>query len=72
MGAQHQRQGPFFKAAPPIFSTSTHSKCSKHSDSDQPTTQQLKEALGLMDIQVIDHVVVGSEGCTSFAEMRYL
>jgi len=25
-----------------------------------------------MDIRVIDHVVVGSDGCTSFAEMGYL
>jgi DNA repair protein RadC len=28
--------------------------------------------LGLMDIKVIDHVVVGSDGCRSFAEMGYL
>ncbi|MEG3081950.1 DNA repair protein RadC [Halomonas sp. 5021] len=42
------------------------------SDSDRRITQQLKEALGLMDIRVIDHVVVGSEGCKSFAEMGYL
>lgn len=42
------------------------------SDSDKRITQRLKEALGVMDIRVIDHVVVGSEGCTSFAELGYL
>ncbi len=42
------------------------------SDSDKRITQRLKEALGLMDIRVIDHVVVGSEGCMSFAEKGYL
>jgi len=42
------------------------------SDADRRITERLKEALGLMDIRVIDHVVVGSEGCVSFAEMRYL
>ncbi|WP_425348097.1 JAB domain-containing protein [Vreelandella aquamarina] len=35
-------------------------------------TERLKEALGLMDIRVIDHVVVGSDGCRSFAEMGYV
>ncbi|UXZ53970.1 DNA repair protein RadC [Halomonas sp. 7T] len=42
------------------------------SDSDRRITERLKEVLGLMDIKVIDHVVVGSDGCQSFAEMGYL
>jgi|TARA_R110001583_G_scaffold195538_1_gene375661 DNA repair protein RadC len=42
------------------------------SDSDRKITERLKEALGLMDIRVIDHVVVGSDGCKSFAEKGYL
>ncbi|MCH4565051.1 DNA repair protein RadC [Halomonas sp. EGI 63088] len=42
------------------------------SDADRRITQRLKEALGLFDIRVIDHIVVGSEGCKSFAELGYL
>ncbi|MGP9535928.1 MULTISPECIES: JAB domain-containing protein, partial [unclassified Halomonas] len=42
------------------------------SDADRRITERLKEALGLMDIRVIDHVLVGSDGCTSFAEKGYL
>lgn len=31
------------------------------SDSDRRITHRLKEALGLVEVRVIDHVVVGSE-----------
>lgn len=42
------------------------------SDADRRITQRLKEALSLMEIRVIDHIVVGSEVCESFAELGYL
>ncbi|MGO2147962.1 JAB domain-containing protein [Halomonas sp.] len=42
------------------------------SGSDRQINERLKEAPGLMDIKVIDHVVVGSDGCKSFAKMGYL
>nr|WP_299379732.1 DNA repair protein RadC [uncultured Halomonas sp.] len=42
------------------------------SDADQRITQRLKEALGLVEIRIIDHIVVGSEGCSSFAELGHL
>lgn len=42
------------------------------SNADRRITHRLKEALGLMEIRVIDHIVVGSEGCVSFAECGYL
>ncbi|WP_163558810.1 DNA repair protein RadC [Halomonas sp. NO4] len=42
------------------------------SDADRRITQRLQEALGLMEIRVIDHIVVGREGCESFAERGYL
>ncbi|MDV6320139.1 JAB domain-containing protein [Chromohalobacter sp. HP20-39] len=42
------------------------------SDADRRITQRFKEALGLVEIRVIDHVVVGSKGCESFAELGYL
>ena len=45
---------------------------SRPSDADRRITVLLKEALGLMDIRVIVHVVVGSDGCKSFTERGYL
>jgi DNA repair protein RadC len=42
------------------------------SDADRRITQRLKEVLGLVEILVIDNIVVGSEGCESFAERGYL
>lgn len=42
------------------------------SDADRRITQRLKEALGLVEIRLIDHIVVGSEGCESLAERGYL
>ncbi|QOR40627.1 DNA repair protein RadC [Billgrantia diversa] len=42
------------------------------SNADRRITQRLKEALGLVEIRVIDHILVGSEGCESFAERGYL
>ncbi|WP_304526531.1 DNA repair protein RadC [Halomonas sp. I5-271120] len=42
------------------------------SDADRRITQRLKEALDLVEIRMIDHIVVGSEGCNSFAELGYL
>jgi len=42
------------------------------SEADRRLTQRLKEALGLVDIRVLDHVVVGYDGYTSFAERGWL
>ncbi|SEO39227.1 RadC family protein [Vreelandella aquamarina] len=42
------------------------------SDADRRITQRLQQALGLVDIRVLDHVVVGHEGYTSFAERGWL
>jgi len=42
------------------------------SDADRRITQRLQEALGLVDIRVLDHVVVGHEGYVSFAERGWL
>jgi DNA repair protein RadC len=39
------------------------------SPSDQEMTCRLKESLALVDIQVIDHIVIGSQETVSFAEM---
>ncbi|MEQ5766566.1 DNA repair protein RadC [Halomonas sp. H33-56] len=38
------------------------------SDGDRRITLRLKEVMGLIEIRVIDHIVVGAEGFFSFAE----
>ncbi len=42
------------------------------SQSDQQITNRLKDALALVDVRVLDHLVVGSETTTSFAERGLL
>ncbi|MBA1445561.1 MAG: DNA repair protein RadC [Chromatiales bacterium] len=42
------------------------------SQSDQQITNRLKDALALVDVRVLDHLVVGSETTTSFAELGLL
>ena len=42
------------------------------SQADRVLTRKLQDALNLVDIRTLDHIVVGSEGCVSFAEAGYL
>lgn len=42
------------------------------SAADKSLTQKLKSALGLVDIRVLDHFVVGDGECVSFAELGML
>ena len=42
------------------------------SQSDQAITKRLKDSLALIDVRVLDHIVVGSEGDISFAERGLL
>ena len=44
------------------------------SQADQRITQRLKEALALIDVRVLDHLIVGArlEATTSFAERGLL
>jgi len=41
------------------------------SHADEQITKRLKEALALIDVRVLDHIVVGDE-CVSFAERGLL
>ncbi|MEF0493822.1 JAB domain-containing protein, partial [Pseudomonas aeruginosa] len=41
---------------------------SEPSQADKLLTQRLKEALALVDVRTLDHIVVGGEATTSFAE----
>lgn len=42
------------------------------SEADRRITQRLEEALGLFDIRVLDHFVVGDGEVVSFAERGWL
>jgi DNA repair protein RadC len=42
------------------------------SRADQNITKRLQDALALVDVRVLDHVVVGAEGAVSFAERGLL
>ncbi len=42
------------------------------SQADRLLTERLKEALGLVGVRTLDHIVVGSEGCVSLAELGWV
>ncbi|EOS8314929.1 DNA repair protein RadC [Vibrio parahaemolyticus] len=58
-------------AATVIFAHNHPSGDPEPSQSDRRITERLKDALSLVDIRVLDHVVVG-ESCVSFAERGWL
>ena len=51
-----------------IFAHNHPSGVAEPSSADVNITHQLKEALSLVDVRVLDHFVVGNGGTTSFAE----
>ena len=55
-------------AAAVILSHNHPSGVAEPSQADQRITQRLTEALKLIDVRVIDHIVVGSDETVSFAE----
>lgn len=55
-----------------IFAHNHPSGLAEPSRADEFLTSTLKSALALVDVRVLDHVVVGSSGCTSFAERGLL
>ena len=57
-----------FNAAAVIFCHNHPSGNTKPSQSDITITNKLKQALDLIDIRALDHIIVG-DGCTSFAEV---
>ena len=42
------------------------------SETDRVLTQKLKEALSLVGVRTLDHIVVGRDGCNSMAELGVL
>ncbi|MFK3873047.1 RadC family protein [Pseudoalteromonas rhizosphaerae] len=59
-------------AAAVIFAHNHPSGITKPSESDKRITDKLSAALRLIDVNVLDHIVVGTEGHTSFAERGLL
>ncbi|MOA64523.1 hypothetical protein D3C78_1905990 [compost metagenome] len=59
-------------AAAVIFSHNHPSGNSEPSQADKVLTQHLKDALALVDVRTLDHIIVGGEAATSFAEQGLL
>lgn len=61
------------KNAAAVILTHNHpSGLAEPSQADELITRRLKEALSLVDIQVLDHLIVGDGVCESFAERGLL
>lgn len=59
-------------AASVMFAHNHPSGLTEPSIADNKITQRLVKALDLLDIRVIDHLIVGGQEVTSFAEQGYL
>ncbi len=59
-------------AASLIFSHNHPSGCTTPSRADEAITKTLKAALGLIDVQVLDHIIVAGATTLSFAEQGLL
>ena len=59
-------------AAAVIFSHNHPSGVAEPSRADEQITRRLKDALALIDVRVLDHIIVGTEGTISFAERGLL
>ncbi len=61
-----------FNAAAVIFAHNHPSGSPEPSQADRTLTQRLREALALVDVRTLDHVVVGGAATVSFAERGLL
>lgn len=66
------KQALHYNASAVIFSHNHPSGVAEPSDADQMITRRLKEALLLVDVRVLDHVVVGGGYTVSMAERGVL
>jgi DNA repair protein RadC len=66
------RQTLAHNSAAVILAHNHPSGVAEPSQADELITQRLKEALALVDVRVLDHVIVGDSGCLSFAEQGLL
>jgi DNA repair protein RadC len=61
-----------YNASAVIFSHNHPSGVAEPSQADRRITERLVSALGLLDVQVLDHIVVGLNNSVSFAERGLL
>jgi DNA repair protein RadC len=59
-------------AAAVIFAHNHPSGVSEPSQADELITRRLRDALALVDIRVLDHIIIGLSGTCSFAERGLL
>ena len=62
----------YFNAAAVIFAHNHPSGVAEASQADELITHRLRDALALVDIRVLDHLIVGDNSCLSFAERGLL
>lgn len=60
------------QAAAVILAHNHPSGLAEPSQTDRELTQRLAQALGLFDIRVLDHLVIGHQACVSFAARGWL
>jgi len=61
-----------YNAVAVIFAHNHPSGIAEPSQSDRHITQQLVDGLGLIDVSVLDHIIVGDGQLCSFAERGWL
>lgn len=66
------RQALKYNAAALIFAHNHPSGVAEASQADELITRRLRDALALVDIRVLDHLIVGDNHCLSFAERGLL
>jgi DNA repair protein RadC len=66
------RRALALNAAAVILSHNHPSGVAEPSEADQRITTRLREALSLVDVRVLDHLVIGDGGCCSLAERGLL
>jgi len=71
--ARSMRQAAAATKRSPAQNAHNHpSGAAEPSRADELLTQTLKSALALVDVRVLDHIVVGTGACASFAERGLL
>ena len=66
------RQALQYNAAALIFAHNHPSGVAEASQADELITRRLRDALALVDIRVLDHLIVGDNSCLSFADRGLL
>ena len=66
------KQALSYNAAAVIFAHNHPSGIAEPSQADKQMTRQLRTALGVVEIRVLDHIIVGDGYCVSFTERGLL